>query len=163
MFDRTMRAGVLLTMLCSQAQGGEVSTDYEDRQAIGTQLAEYAYRWDRKDAEAFTELFAEDGGIDWVLGGEPAERSLVGRPTILAYARNAHAERIGERQSRHHFTSLVFRELSADRAVTENMMLVTHQPPGGTLEVMSSGYYRIAWTKIDGEWLIAQRTLYVDR
>ena len=135
----------------------------EDRQAISDALAEYAYRWDRKDSAAFADLFTEDAVIDWVLGGEPVDQRVEGRSEILGYARRAHEERIGDRQSRHHFTNLIVRELGPDSAVSENMLLVTHQPPGGPIEVKSSGWYRIVWAKVGGRWLIANRTLHVDR
>lgn len=135
----------------------------DDRWAISDALAEYAYRWDAKDAASFAELFTDDAVIDWVLGGEPVEQTVQGRADIEAYARQAHDDRIGEKQSRHHFSNLVFRELSADTAVTDNTLLVTHQPPGGTIEVKSSGVYRIGWAKVDGDWLISRRTLHVDR
>lgn len=135
----------------------------EDHLAIGEALAEYAYRWDRKDAAAFAELFTDDASMDWVLGGEPVAQSVTGRAEIEAYARQAHEARIGEKQSRHHFSNLVVRELTPDRASSDNMLLVTHQPPGGAIEVKSSGWYRIEWAKVDGRWLIASRTLHVDR
>lgn len=135
----------------------------DDRWAISDTLAEYAYRWDAKDAAGFARLFTDDAAIDWVLGGEPVGQTVRGRADIEAYARQAHGDRIGEKQSRHHFSNLAFRELGTDTAVTDNTLLVTHQPPGGTIEVKSSGVYRITWAKIDGDWLISRRTLHVDR
>ncbi len=135
----------------------------DDRAAIAESLAEYAYRWDRKDAAGFAELFTDDASIDWVFGGEPADQSVTGRAAIEAYARQAHTERIGDKQSRHFFTNLVVRELHTDEALTENMLLVTHQVPGGEPEVKTTGTYRIRWAKVDGRWLIAARTLHVDR
>ncbi|MEM8705038.1 MAG: nuclear transport factor 2 family protein [Actinomycetota bacterium] len=135
----------------------------DDRHAISDALADYAYRWDAKDAASFAELFTDDAEIDWVIGGEPVDRTVMGRADIEAYARQAHSDRIGDKQSRHHFTNLVFRALDGDTAVTENMLLVTHQAPGEPLEVKSTGVYRIDWAKVDGHWLIARRTLHVDR
>ncbi|MEM8705784.1 MAG: nuclear transport factor 2 family protein [Actinomycetota bacterium] len=135
----------------------------DDRQAIADVLAEYAYRWDRKDAAGFAELFTDDASMHWVLGGEPVDQAVEGRAEIETYARNAHAGRIGEKQSRHHFTNHVIRALTADTAVSENMLLVTHQAPGEPIEVKSSGWYRIEWAKLDGRWLMARRTLHVDR
>lgn len=138
-----------------------MSTD--DRLAISEALAEYAYRWDRKDAAGVAALFTDDGSMDWVLGGDAVAQTVQGRAEIEAYARAAHEGRIGENQSRHHFSNLVVRELTADRATSDNMLLVTHQPPGGSIVVKSSGWYRIEWEKVDGRWLIARRTLHVDR
>ena len=43
------------------ARGDPVSL--EDRALISDQLARYAQLWDRKDAEAFVELFTDDGAL----------------------------------------------------------------------------------------------------
>lgn len=139
------------------------SNSAEDRHAISDALAEYAYRWDRKDAAGFADLFTDDASMVWVLGGTPVDETVQGRADIEAYAARAHAERIGNRQSRHFFSNVIVRELGATTATTENMLLVTHQAPGEQPLVKTTGTYRIEWARVDERWLIAERTLYVDR
>ena len=101
--------------------------------------------------------------MDWVIAGKAEERRIEGRDAIIAYAQFAFGERIGEKQSRHHFSNLVFKELSTNHAVTEHMVLVTHISEGQPPEMVNTGYYRIEWKQIDKEWLITRRTLFVDR
>ena len=140
-----------------------VNPSIEDRFAISEQIAEYAYRWDSKDAVAFSKLFAADASMDWVIGGQVEERRVVGRDAIFSYAQTSFKERIGKKQSRHHFSNLVFKELSANEAVTKHMVLVTHLSPGQMPKVITNGYYRTEWKRINGQWLITRRTLFVDR
>ena len=158
----------VLLLTCSAgfalAQPAEAEdTDMADRTEIGERIAEYAYRWDRKDAPAFAELFAPEGVLDWVIGGEVAERRVTGRAAITAYARKAFEERLAGKQTRHHFSNLVFRELGETRAVTEHVVLVTHGSNGQPPVPTASGYYRIEWTKQAGDWLMMRRTLHLDR
>lgn len=159
-----LTAALLLLLIMPSAYSAGDAKSGDDRQAISDLIADYAYRWDRKDAAAFSKLFSSNGAIDvWVAGKVVEGTRVEGRDNILAYARKAHAERIGKKQSRHHFTSLIFRELNATRAITEHMLLVTHQAPGQKLEMITSGYYKITWSKLDDNWLIEHRTLYLDR
>ena len=159
------RLGVLgLLALClggTKAMAANENT-LRDRYLISEAVSEYAYLWDDKDADAFAQLFTSDSTIEWRFGDGSKSKAVSGREQILDYAKNAMADRIGEKQSRHHFSNLVFREISSERAVTQHMMLVTHQIPGGNLELVSTGTYQIEWMLVDGKWLIKKRTLYLD-
>ena len=154
---------ILSLMTIHLANAQDTNELVEDRFAISELVADYAYRWDRKDAVSFSKLFAPNASIDWVIGGKKVEQQVVGRDSIVLYARKAFAERIGEKRSRHHFSNLVFKELSSDKSTTEHMVLVTHLSPGETAELVTTGYYTIEWEKMDSQWNIAKRTLYVDR
>lgn len=163
MISRTVYAWIFSGTLITLAHGAEPNGSISDRLLIEERVAEYAHRWDRKDANGVAELFVSDGVIDWVFGNEPYETVVTGREKILAYARNAHQGRLAGKQSRHYFSNLVFKELDTAHAITEHMMLVVHQAAGLPPENVSSGYYRIIWTKVDDRWLMVHRTLYVDR
>lgn len=157
-------SGLLLICLLSvSVPAAEQNSAIVARIEIAERLAEYAYRWDSKNADEFIALFSEGAVFNWVIGGTPESRTLEGRTQIKAYAEQAFAERIGEKQSRHHFSNLTFRALESHRAVTENLVLVTHQHSGQPPANVASGYYRIIWIKRDDQWLIAERTLHVDR
>ena len=150
--------GMLAAMQIRQDQ--EANTD---RVAIEEMIAQYAYRWDAKDAAGFADLFTEDAVIErWALG-ELKDR-LEGRDALLAYAHASHAGRLADRQTRHHMSGIVFIELTANSALTENMVLITHQtaadPPP---RIASSGVYRNTWRKSAQGWRIAKRALFVDR
>ena len=166
--DRARAVLRALLLTCSTGFGlvqtaGAEDAELADRIEIGERIAEYAYRWDRKDAPAFAELFAPEGFLDWAIGGEVAERRVTGRAAITAYARKAFEERLAGKQTRHHFSNLVFRELGETRAVTEHVVLVTHGSNGQPPVPTATGYYRIEWEKQVGEWLMARRTLFLDR
>ena len=155
---------VLCGLAWSAAAAAEIGS-IEDRLAIAEQLAQYAYRWDAKDAEGFAELFTEDGVMERRRGDAVVPGSRVeGRRAIRDYARTSHQGRLADRQSRHHMSALVFLELSTDSAITENMALITHQPEGDDVPFISgSGIYRNTWKKTAQGWKIAERVLFSDR
>ena len=81
----------------------------EDKLAIAEQLASYSYRWDAKDAEGFSDLFADDGVMERCRADELVKTSRVtGRQAIFDYAKRSYEGRLADRQSRHHFSALVF-------------------------------------------------------
>ena len=154
---------VLSMMLPHGLAWGEKMT-LEDRALIADQVAKYAQVWDRKDAEAFVQLFTDTGEIAWEIAGSDDTLPVIkGHEALLEYARYAHEGRLAGKQSRHHFSSLVFEHLSATEALTEHTFLVTHVTPGEQPIVAASGFYRIAWEKTDQGWLMSHRTLHVDR
>jgi uncharacterized protein (TIGR02246 family) len=135
-----------------------------NRLAIAEMLAQYSYRWDSKDSQAFAELFTENGSMERWLNGAPVAGSRVeGRQAIFDYAKQSHEGRLADRQTRHHFSGLVFLELSNDSAVTENMALITHQTATDPAAVIrSSGIYRNSWKKTADGWRIQHRILFTD-
>ncbi len=165
----SLRGGVLVLGLVSWlAPGRAVAQDLDalqDRLAIAEQLAQYSYRWDSKNSEGFANLFTADGAMGRGRDGTLVTGSrVVGRQAILEYARTSHQGRLADRQTRHHFSALVFLELTADSAVTENMALITHQVAGDSAAFISaSGIYRNTWKKTPQGWKIAERILFNDR
>lgn len=162
------RAVLGLLVLGTAAWSGTVegaSGSVEDRLAIAEQVAQYSYRWDGKDAEGFADLFTEDGVLERRVGDEVVSGSrVVGRAAILEYARESHRGRLAGRQTRHHMSALVFLTLTSDAAVTENMVLITHQTAKDRAPVNNgSGIYRNTWRKTDRGWKIAERVLFSDR
>ena len=159
-----LAAACLIALLNLPAHAAEDLATLVDRIAIAETLTQYPYRWDAKNSKSFAELFTEDAVMERWRRGKLIEGSrLQGKAAIFAYAKNAHTGRLADRQTRHHFSNLVFLELSDRDAVTENMALITHQTAIDTVaRVSSSGIYRINWEKSAGEWKIAKRVLFVD-
>jgi len=152
-----------LALLSPGRANAEAST-LEDRLQITDQIAKYAQTWDRKDAEAFSELFTEDGVLEWHFADASEQPPLLaGRENILHYAKSAYAGRLAGRQSRHHFSGLVFETLTETKALTEHMFMVTHVVQNEPPVVRSTGTYLIEWRKTDNDWLMSHRKLYVDR
>ena len=162
------RAWLTLLVLCTLPWTEAVAQDLgtiEDRLAIAEQLAQYSYRWDSKDSGGFADLFTDDGVMERRRGGQLVSGSRVaGRQAILDYAKASHQGRLADRQTRHHFSALVFLELSTDAAITENMALITHQTADANAPFISaSGIYRNTWKKTRQGWKIAERVLFTDR
>jgi len=155
---------VLSVLSWTEATGQDLGS-IEDRLLIAEQLAQYSYRWDAKDSAGFADLFTEDGVMERRRGGAVLSGSqVVGRQAILDYATTSHQGRLADRQTRHHFSALVFLELATDSAITENMALITHQTATDRAAFISaSGIYRNTWKKTAQGWKIAKRVLFTDR
>lgn len=150
--------------LIAQPSLADDAFQLQDRMMIAEQLSRYSQLWDRKDSEGVVQLLTEDGSFEWHLTGAEKQPPVVkGRENVLKYARQAHEKRLAGKQSRHHFTGLLFEELSETEARTEHMMLVTQIKPGEKPVVTATGVYHIDWKKTDEGWLMYHRKLYVDR
>ena len=154
----------LVALLNLPVQADDEIALLSNRMAIAEVLTQYPYRWDSKSTHSFADLFTEDAVMErWRRGALIEGSRLRGKAAIFAYAENAHTGRLADRQTRHHFSNLVFLELSDRNAVTENMALITHQTAEDAVaRISSSGIYRISWEKSAGEWKIAERILFVD-
>ena len=155
--------GALLVFLAlSQTQLASQQTIASDRFAIEKAISQYAYRWDTKNAEGFADLFTEDAAMErWVRGELKSE--IKGRNAIKEYARESHQGRLADRQTRHHMSNIVFTEIGDDTALSENLVLITHQTAGSMPVPVSTGTYQIAWCKHDKDWKIMKRVLISDR
>ena len=154
----------LVALLNLPAQADDEIALLSNRMAIAEALTQYPYRWDSKSTHSFADLFTEDAVMErWQRGALIEGSRLQGKAAIFEYAEDAHTGRLADRQTRHHFSNLVFLELSDGNAVTENMALITHQTAQDAVaRISSSGIYRISWEKSAGEWKIAERILFVD-
>ena len=133
------------------AQADDAIALLNSKMVIAETLTQYPYRWDSKSTQSFAELFTEDAVMErWRQGRfDRGVATAVGKAAIFEYAQKAHTGRLADRQTRHHFSNLVFLELSDRNAVTQNMALITHQTAEDAVaRVSSSGIYRINWGKI---------------
>lgn len=167
LFPRTLKLARLLILSSGFAAAPALADEpgsVADRLAVADILAQYSYRWDGKDAAAFAALFTEDGVMErWRDGALVPGSRVEGRQAILDYARTSHRGRLADRQTRHHFSGLVFLELDEDSAVTENMALITHQTAADPVaRIASSGIYRNSWRKTPAGWRISRRILFTD-
>jgi len=155
----------LILLFSSLAARADELTELGNRLAIAEMLTQYSYRWDGKASKSFSELFTEDGSMErWTDNVVVPGSEVVGRAAIYAYALQAHGGRLADRQSRHHFSALVFLELTENLAITENMALITHQTVDDLAPVIrSSGIYRNTWVKTKVGWRIKKRILIIDQ
>ena len=154
---------MLLTVLATLVPANAQEYDsVADRLAIAEVLAQYSYLWDSKDSEGFSNLFTEAAIMECSASGKLISGSrLEGRQAILTYAIAAHEGRLADTLTRHHMSALVFVELTEDTAVTENMVLVTHQTAAAPY-INGSGIYRNKWRKTNQRWKISERVLFID-
>ena len=163
-FSKVSSAIIICALfLTSKVEAADLS-ELVNRTAIIDTLTQYSYRWDSKDSAGFAELFTEDGILERKLNGVTVNGSRIeGKEAIYEYAKTSHEGRLAETLSRHHFSGIVFLELTDTRAVTENMALITHQTKGSTRAyIRSSGYYLNTWQKTQHGWRIQKRILKVD-
>ncbi|MBI4497266.1 MAG: nuclear transport factor 2 family protein [Chloroflexi bacterium] len=135
-----------------------------DRLAILDVIGKYAYTWDRKDVDGWLQLFMDDGVWEAYQPGttEPVVR-IVSQPELRTYAEQSFTVRLAAVQTRHHQTDTVFVEIGPDRAMTETMVLVTHQGAADAVpRLFLTGVYRDEWRKTEGGWQFARRALYRD-
>ena len=157
----TLFSGLVSASVATANETEEIA----NRLAIMDMLTQYSYRWDGKDSQGFSELFTEEAVMERRLNGELVDGSrLEGRASILEYARQSHKGRLADRQTRHYFSGIVFLELNAESAITENMALITHQTANDSAAyISSSGIYRIIWQKTPEGWRMHERVLTSDR
>ena len=156
---------IALYTLCATSNAYADDLSYLiNRAAITDVLTQYSYSWDSKDSKGFSELFTEDGILEREVNGKKLNSATIkGREAIYNYAKTSHEGRLADRQSRHHFSGIVFLELKDTTAVTENMALITHQTEeSGAAYISSSGYYLNNWQKTPNGWRISKRILKVD-
>ena len=157
-----------LVILCALFMTPRLSaddlSDLINRTAIIDVLTQYSYRWDSKDSAGFAELFTEDGVLERSINGVTVNRSKIeGKEAIYNYAKTSHEGRLADTESRHHFSGVVFLELTETSALTENMALITHQTDESAAPyIRSSGYYLNTWQKTRNGWRIRKRVLKVD-
>ena len=155
--------GLSIVLLTSTVSADDIQT-INDKLAIAAVIAQYSYTWDSKDAEAFSNLFTDDAVSEvWLPGkSNPFSRTET-RQNILTKAKIAHTSRLADLQTRHHQSALIFLEISANSARTQNMVLITHQAPSDKAPILKySGIYRDTWRKTEQGWRFLHRALYLD-
>ncbi len=162
-----IRLSCILFALCglfSASLFADNQSGIQDRLVISEMLAQYSYRWDSKDSSGFADLFTLDAVMErWREGTLVESSRVVGKEAIHQYAKLSHEGRLADRQTRHHFSGLVFLELTSQTAVTENMALITHQiAEAQAAFIASSGIYRNSWVKTADGWRIRKRVLFTD-
>jgi uncharacterized protein (TIGR02246 family) len=137
----------------------------EDKLAIQEVIARYSYAYDSRDADAFAQLFVEDGSFAVIVPGESTPKvRRSSRAAIREWAEQRLQERTGRFTSRHYQSGILFDELTPGSALTRTMVLVTHQ---GVTEVAPrltvSGIYHDQWRKTHEGWRLVHRTAQLDR
>jgi uncharacterized protein (TIGR02246 family) len=128
----------------------------EDRLAILDLFARYAWAYDCGDAQAYADTFTPDG----VLADENDLRA-VGRPAIAEAIRTFFDMRGGD-VWQHHNDHLRIQGDADQCTVHSYWAVLTHRRTDDGYGVSSLGWYVSRCRKIDGVWLLAERTFYMD-
>lgn len=137
------------------AQSAEVDS-VRDRIDIQEKLLyAYAYTYDSKDCESWSNLFT----IDAVFDAGPMKAS--GRDAIRQECIARQKKVVGNIKTRHNMMNIVFDQLASRRAETRSYVILTWQKPGDqTITVQAAGTYRDVIVKSDdGRWLFKERKL----
>ena len=79
----------------------------EDKLAIQEVIARYSYAYDSKDAEAFAQLFVDDGIFEVIVPGEPSPTvRLSSRVAICEWAKRRHQLNASS-QARHYQSGVI--------------------------------------------------------
>jgi ketosteroid isomerase-like protein len=127
----------------------------DDRFGLFDLFARYAWAYDCGDAQAYAETFTTDG----VLADENDLRA-VGRPAI-AEAIKSFFEMRGPNVWQHHNNHLRISGDSESCTVHSYWAVLAHHADN-TLGVDSLGWYISRCRRVDGVWLFAERTFFMD-
>jgi ketosteroid isomerase-like protein len=128
----------------------------EDRFGIFDLFARYAWAYDCGDAQAYAETFTTDG----VLADENDLRA-VGRPAI-AEAIKTFFDMRGLDVWQHHNDHLHIQGDGAQCTVHSYWAVLAHRRSDDGFGVSTLGWYISRCRKVDGVWLFAERTFYMD-
>lgn len=136
----------------------------EDKLAIQEMIAKYSYAYDSKDADAFAQLFVEDGIFEVIVPGEST-------PTVRLSSRTAIREWAGQRyqssaasQARHYQLGVLFDELTRETATARTMLFLTRQGAPDAVPLLHlTSVYHDKWRKTREGWRLVHRAARVDR
>lgn len=133
----------------------------EDKLAIQEMIAQYSYTYDAKDAEGFANLFVEEAVWELSRAGETHPQVQLGsRTAIREWAAQRHQGLLAGIRTCHHQSGVLFEVLTADRARTRTMLLLTHQGATDAVPRLTfSGVYQDEWRKTPEGWRFVHRTL----
>lgn len=129
--------------------------------AIQEVIAQYSYTWDAKDVEGFANLFVEEAVWEAFRTGETLPHvHLESRTAIREWAAQRHQGPLAGIRTCHHQSGVLFEVLTADRARTRTMLLLTHQEATDAVpRLILSGVYQDEWRKMPEGWRFVHRTL----
>jgi hypothetical protein len=137
------------------------SLTVEDRLALLDLIAEYAYRWDSRDADGWSDLFIEDA--IWEMhdfGSVRTEEVFHTRSALRAVAASAGSERAAT-QPRHHQGSTLITDIGQDTAHARTLFLVTTQRADEAVpRIFLSGVYEDDFVRTAAGWRFAKRVAY---
>ncbi len=130
-----------------------MSTPLDDEKAIRDLLAAYCFCVDRSDADAFVELFSEDGVCDRGPWGR-----LEGRRALHDYVRAAAGGKTSREVKVRHFCANEVISIAGDTATARCYVLAMNAAPTPPASLVI-GHYEDELVKAGGRWRIKSRCL----
>jgi len=129
----------------------------EDREAIRDLLTDYGRALDRRDTQAYSELFATDG--EWS-GGLGSGQTPAGIKQMLddAFARMTP----GVYRNPHHLLGNFAIDLDGDRATATSRWVWIAAGPDGAPQLMRAGRYDDDLVREEGRWKFRRRRAVTD-
>ncbi|MFB0613593.1 nuclear transport factor 2 family protein [Aurantiacibacter poecillastricola] len=157
-----MRSFVIAALLASapavaSAQEARASLEQrvqrvEDELAIRRVIADYAAFLDRRDYEAYSNLFTPDG--EWT---KPEGGGQRGRANIRAMLEGVMGPANSPNAENYHLVSNPRIELDGDRATATSRYIFVMRGPRGEPTPALTGIYHDDFVRRDGQWKIARR------
>src|SRR5262245_45067425 len=115
-------------------------------------LYAYAYTYDSKDCESWSNLFTTDAVLEVAVKAS-------GRDAIRQICIARQKSVVGNIKTRHNMMNIVFDQLTSRRAETRTYYILTWQKPGDqTINVQATGTYKdVIVRSNDGTWLFKER------
>ena len=132
-----------------------------DKQAIGELLSRSAFGLDAKDLNLLEACFTKDAKFSLAIEGVPDVSRFTGLDEIMGLFRGALDAQTDERK---HVISNVWYADTSNNAATVLSYLSLFATENGVTSLVTTGLYTDRVAKgSDGEWLIADRDLKLDR
>ena len=132
----------------------------EARAEIHDLMMAYGRTLDRRDFQAFEQLWARDA--EYVQGSGPPARGPAAIRAVLeaAFARNAAGVKV---PNFHVFFNEAIGPVDADRATAFSRSAFVAAGPEGALEVVVTAHYEDAFAREGGRWKFLRRVIAADR
>ena len=140
----------------------------EDRAAIEDLLESYTAALDSSNWNAYADVFAKDGKLDWLgqtMNGREAIRTRMSSVVLATPRKAGVAAPAGAgpgRNPQRHILSNIQIKVDGDRATTAARWTLIVQLPDGKDAVDSTGRYADQLVRENGQWKIAHRTISGD-
>ncbi len=125
-------------------------------------IARYAHAADGMRANAWSELFAEDGCLVLYSPHDDEPNAIFeGRATIRSYVEQQLARQGGLR-TRHIQSNTTFLALEDGHAETLTEFMILLKAPDADPAIVASGVYEDRWLRTPGGWQITRRIVRAD-
>ncbi|GHG63657.1 nuclear transport factor 2 family protein [Streptomyces griseocarneus] len=121
-------------------------------------IIEFVRKLDLGDPSEVAELFTTDGIWEWAAG----DRSIRGRDALRAYFGSRPADRLSRR-----ICTNILVTLTSESTATATTYFTTYRVDGHTGGMLPArppvqvGHYEDTFRKVDGRWLISNRSLFL--